>query len=112
MELLEWIMTVIVGFISIVGILLVLMQSSRGGGGLFGDSGGQNVIGMEGRGDLLSRLTSVFIGIFIVGSLIIAYLRYQNNVVDIGKPGLEDLLKDESEEKAKDNKDRSEEGEG
>ena len=110
MELLEWIMTVIVGFISVLGILLVLMQSSRGGGGLFGDSGGQNVIGVEGRGDLLSRLTSVFIGIFIVGSLIIAYLRYQNNVVDIGKPELEDLLRDEAE--GKDNKNRTEKPEG
>lgn len=78
MEIIDWIITALIVFVSILGIVLVLMQSSRGGaGGLFGDVSAQNIIGAGARGDFLTRLTAVFIGIFIVGSLVLAYLRYK-----------------------------------
>ncbi len=81
METIEWLITIVLVIISILGILLVLIQSSKGGaGGLFGDAGGsQSVIGSERRGDFFSRMTAIFLGIFIGGSFLLAYLRYQNN---------------------------------
>ncbi len=85
METIELLITIILVIISVLGVLLVLVQSSRGGaGGLFGDAGGsQSVIGSERRGDFFSRMTAIFLGIFIGGSFLLAYIRYQNNRVDV-----------------------------
>lgn len=92
MEILIWIITIIVVIVSLLGILLVLIQSSKGGaGGLFGDAGSSSVIGSEQRGDFFSRVTSILLGIFILGSFGLAYLRYQSQTIslDTDEPVLE-----------------------
>ncbi len=80
-DILEVILIIVLVTISLLGIVLVLMQSSKGGaGGLFGggDGGGGQIIGAERRGDFLSRLTTIFITIFIAGSFFLAYLKKKN----------------------------------
>ena len=79
MDFVRWVLTFIVMVVSVLGVLLVLMQSGKGGG-LLGESVGQDVISSKGRGDLLTRLTTIFIAIFILGSFGIAYLEYKNMV--------------------------------
>ena len=84
MEYIKGFITVILIIVSIVGILLVLMQSSKGGGGLFGEGGGsQSFIGSDRKSDFFTKLTSILIGIFIGGSFLLAYVRYQ---IDKNKP--------------------------
>lgn len=81
LEFLQIALTIIVVAISFLSIILVLMQSSKGGGGIFGDaSASQSVIGSERRGDFFTKLTSIFLGIFIVGSFGLAYLKKQERV--------------------------------
>ena len=87
MEIFSTILTVIVVAVSLLSIVLVLVQSSKGGGGsLFGDSGGQNFIGTERKGDFFSRLTAIFLGIFLGGSLLLAYFRYKADDTGIKPP--------------------------
>lgn len=83
-DILIWIITIIVVIVSVLGILLVLIQSSKGGaGGLFGDAGSSSIIGSDQRGDFFSRLTSILLGIFIVGSFGLAYLKYQSQTLSL-----------------------------
>lgn len=58
-------------FACILLVLLVLAQNSKGGGlsSQFGGSGASNIIGVKKTGDLLERLTWVFITIVFVVAL-------------------------------------------
>lgn len=58
-------------FASILLVLLVLAQNSKGGGlsSQFGGSGASNIMGVKKTGDLLERLTWVFITVVFVVAL-------------------------------------------
>ena len=58
-------------FASILLVLLVLAQNSKGGGlsSQFGGSGASNIMGVKKTGDLLERLTWIFITVVFVVAL-------------------------------------------
>lgn len=58
-------------FACVLLVLLVLAQNSKGGGlsSQFGGSGASNIIGVKKTGDLLERLTWVFITLVFVVAL-------------------------------------------
>jgi preprotein translocase subunit SecG len=57
-------------------ILVVLLQQGRAGGlgSAFGGGASQQVFGGRGAGNLLTRLTTIFAGVFLLTSLSLAYL--------------------------------------
>ena len=57
-------------------ILVVLLQQGRSGGlgSAFGAGASQQVFGGRGAGNLLTRLTTVFAGVFMATSMSLAYL--------------------------------------
>lgn len=82
-------------------ILVVLLQSGRGGGlgSSFGGGGaGQQIFGGAGAGNLLTRLTSVFAFTFMLLSAVLAYLSTSGEqaldraVRDAGAPAVTEEL--------------------
>jgi len=63
-------------FVCLVLILVVLLQSSKGGGlaGAFGGGGGQTMFGGQETATFLSRLTTYLAVLFMVLSLLLAFL--------------------------------------
>jgi len=63
-------------FVCLVLILVVLLQSSKGGGlaGAFGGAGGQTMFGGQETATFLSRLTAYLAVAFMVLSLLLAFL--------------------------------------
>jgi preprotein translocase subunit SecG len=63
-------------FVCLVLILVVLLQSSKGSGlaGAFGGAGGQTMFGGQETATFLSRLTTYLAVIFMVLSLLLAFL--------------------------------------
>ncbi len=75
-----------------ISILLIIFQADKGGGlgGLFGGAGGsssQSVLGSR-KADFIQRITTIFLGIFIFGSLLIGFLTKQEH--NLSKPVEED----------------------
>jgi len=62
--------------VCIVLVLVVLLQSSKGGGlaGAFGGGGGQTMFGGQETATFLSRLTTYLAILFVVLSLLLAFL--------------------------------------
>ncbi len=80
-------LTFVLIVISVLLVFIILMQRSGGSGGLgtaFGSGLAESAFGTE-TGNILSRLTHIFAGIFFVASLIL-YLLY---MIRIGEQGEE-----------------------
>ena len=58
-------------FTAVLLVLVILAQNSKGGGlsSQFGGSGASNIMGVKKTGDLLERLTWIFIVVIILVSL-------------------------------------------
>lgn len=70
-------------------ILVVLLQQGRGGGlgsAFGGGSGGQQVFGGRGAGNLLTRLTAAFAIVFMGTSVTLAYLASAGDIKLKAKP--------------------------
>ena len=70
-------------------ILVVLLQQGRGGGlgsAFGGGSGGQQVFGGRGAGNLLTRLTAAFAVVFMGTSVTLAYLASAGDIKLKAKP--------------------------
>jgi len=74
-------------FAAVLLVFVVLAQNSKGGGlsSQFGGAGASNIMGVKKTGDLLERLTWVFIVVIILVSL-------GTNVVSPNQQGEEDIL--------------------
>lgn len=81
-------------FAAILLVFVVLAQNSKGGGlsSQFGGSGASNIMGVKKTGDLLERLTWIFIVIIIFVSL-------GTNVVNPGQQSEGDILEKVREQK-------------
>jgi preprotein translocase subunit SecG len=68
-------------FVCLVLILVVLLQSSKGSGlaGAFGGGGGQTMFGGQETATFLSRLTTYLAVLFMVLSLLLAFLSSRRN---------------------------------
>ncbi len=64
-------------FLSVLLVLIILAQNSKGGGltSQFGGSAASNIIGVKKTGDLLEKLTWVFIILIIALSLTTNFVR-------------------------------------
>lgn len=61
------------GIIALVMVVLILLQKSEGGG-LTGGSQSGGMVSARGSGDLLTRATAIMATLFILSSLLLAYL--------------------------------------
>ena len=68
-------------FVCLVLILVVLLQSSKGSGlaGAFGGGGGQTMFGGQETATFLSRMTTYLAVLFMVLSLLLAFLSSRRN---------------------------------
>ena len=71
-------------FCSIMLVLIVLAQNSKGGGlsNQFGGSGASNLIGVKKTGDLLERLTWAFAIAIMVFTLATSFAHHQGGTSD------------------------------
>lgn len=86
---------ILIGFeviISIVLILVILMQSSKGGGlaGTFGGGSVGMVFGVRRTSDFLTRATQILAATFIVLSLLINIFFLPNRTTEAGKSVLQE----------------------
>src|SRR4029077_21133742 len=74
-------LTILHVFVCLFLILVVLLQAGKGGGmGIaFGGGGSQTVFGSAGAGDVLTRLTSLTAGVFMLTSLGLAHYSSQQD---------------------------------
>ena len=74
-------------FAAVLLVLVILAQNSKGGGlsSQFGGSGASNIMGVKKTGDLLERLTWIFIVVIILVSL-------GTNVINPGQSQSDDIL--------------------
>jgi preprotein translocase subunit SecG len=74
--LLETFLDIIHIFVCCFLMLVVLLQQGKGGGmgAAFGGGAAQQVFGGRGAGNLLTRTTGICAGIFMVTSVLLAYL--------------------------------------
>lgn len=75
------VLTLVHFFICSFLILVVLLQAGKGGGmGIaFGGGGSQTVFGSSGAGSFLTRLTAICAALFIINSLVLAYMSSQSD---------------------------------
>ena len=85
MEMLNIILTVFFVIVCIFLILIILVQSNRSAGmGLFG-GGSQSALGSS-SGDILTKITGVLAGIFMILALVLAIMKNQaNTLTDVKK---------------------------
>lgn len=83
MQVLETILIVFFIIVAILLILIILLQSNRSSGmGIFG-GGSQSAFGSS-SADVLTKMTSIFAGIFLVLAMVLAYIRSTSgNIKDV-----------------------------
>lgn len=76
METLQTLLLVVQVLVSIALILFILIQHGKGAdaGAAFGSGASSTVFGARGSGNFLSRATSVLALVFLVNSLVLAYI--------------------------------------
>lgn len=74
MFIIEYLLLFIAILSSIFGILLVLLQGSQSSKGLFEDGGSNFMISQ--KGNIVTRLTSLFLALFLISNLALAYIRH------------------------------------
>ncbi len=74
---------------------LILLQQGKGAdaGASFGSGGSQTVLGVQGGGNMLTRMTAVLVTVFFATSLTLGYYAKQQSVaVDVDIPAVEEVF--------------------
>jgi len=79
---------------ALVIVALILLQQGKGAdmGASFGAGASQTVLGVQGGGNLLTHATAIFVTIFFVTSLGLAYVAKQKTMVDAEKVLIEEIV--------------------
>lgn len=74
---------------------LILLQQGKGAdaGASFGGGGSQTVLGVQGGGNMLTRMTAVLVTVFFATSLTLGYYAKQQSIaVDVDIPAMEEVI--------------------
>jgi preprotein translocase subunit SecG len=103
METLQTLLLVIQVLVSVALILFILVQHGKGAdaGAAFGSGASSTVFGARGSGNFLSRTTSVLALVFLVNSLVLAYIATQrlNSSQDLITGGQKSVLDQSKQQK-------------
>ena len=103
METLQTLLLVVQVLVSVALILFILVQHGKGAdaGAAFGSGASSTVFGARGSGNFLSRTTSVLALVFLVNSLVLAYIatRQLNQPQDLITGGQKSVLDQTQQQK-------------